>query len=363
MNSLKASTWKRNIATRVSTLTVVFLFYCSVLNAQTPGLSLGYVGVCNDTTILVPLTGYNLSNIGAITLYINYDEQKLVFLSIENIDPQLSGLMANPLSNPARLSIVWSKTSGANFLNTTLFKIKFRVLQKPGNLNFVKDNCEIANISIPPQIITINYTDGLVFASIPTILFEPENKTIVSQSNAVFQVISPNALEFTWQESRSNGMLWSTLSETGTYSGTQTNTLTIKHVPANYNQFLYRCILSRYSCPAVSGVATLSVDSLTGIAGQLIHGILHLSNSPNPFSGKTTLQYTVPEYGLVSIKIYSMTGKIMGVPVDKPHKPGTYTLEDNFVYLPAGIYFCQYLLKSLNMAYETNFKMIKINMN
>ncbi len=346
---------------RATAFVIVFLSCTLLVNAQLPRLTLGNIGVCENSTVLVPLTGLDLVNVGAITIFIDYDDQSLSFNSIENIDPQMSGLIYNSLSNPSRIAVVWTKTSGINFTNTTLLNIKFNVLHKSGIINFAKENCEIANASIPPQIISVNYTDGSIFAAAPTISAEPENKTVPSHSNVVFEVSSPDASGFTWQESRNSGTSWYSLSENDIYSGTHTTSLTIIQVPANYNKFNYRCVLNPGSCPVVSTSALLSVDSVSGFNGSSSKSILQLNNTPNPFSATTTLGYTVPEAGFVTLKIFSMTGQIMGVPVASLHQTGSYRVEENFVYLPAGIYFCQFVFKGSTGVYETYRKMIKTN--
>lgn len=330
----------------------------SGLHAQ--GLSIGHVSVCNDSIVMVPLTGNNLSNIGAITLYIDYNKDSLTFQSIENIDPQLSGIMANVLPDPARISIVWSKTAGASFLNSTLLDLKFRIMQQTGDLVFVKGDCEIATVS-PPISISVNYSDGFVFNSVPVISSEPENQTVPSQSNAIFQLSSPNASGFIWQESQTSGALWSDLPENGTYTGTKTNILTIKQVHVNFNSFRYRCKLSNNGCSAVSTAAVLSVDSVAGLDVLPGQNFLQLSNNPNPFSEKTTLEYVVPENGQVTVKIFSLTGNIMETLVEKTQPAGRYRLEDKFVYLPAGIYLCMYTFTSPYKVFETCRKMIKLN--
>jgi hypothetical protein len=363
MNSLKTILQNRINHVKTPALMVAILFCGFYSFAQAPGLSIGNVGVCDNTSVLVPLFGNNLSNIGAITLFISYDSQSLSFDTIESLDPQLSGLMAHAIPSPSRVSIVWSKTSGATFLSSTMLKLKFTVLQKSSNIAFVTANCELANNFLPPQVISVNYTDGSTFSSLPSITSDPENKTIFSQSNAVFQVTSPNATGFSWQENRAGGTNWSPVSESDTYSGTLTNTLTIKKVPASFNQFKYRCLLTRSACPALTEFATLSVDSVTGIPGQLSHEILHLSINPNPFSRSTAINYSVPEHGYVDIKIFSMSGKLMETPVEKFQPSGSYRLGDNFVYLPAGIYFCKYVFTGASNVYEASVKIIKTNQN
>jgi hypothetical protein len=173
-------------------------------------------------------------------------------------------------------------------------------------------------------------------------------------------VSSPDATAYTWQESRNGGITWASLTENTTYNGTQSNTLTINHVPVVFDQYNYRCILNPIDCPVISASAVLSVDSITGIA---LHGSplqFFLKNTPNPFSATTTLEYTVPENGFVTIKIFSMTGELMDTPVESLHKSGSYRVEENFIYLPAGIYFCQFVFKGPASIYETYRKLVKI---
>jgi hypothetical protein len=267
--------------------------------------------------------------------------------------------MVNTLTNPSRISIVWSKTTGANFTDNALLYLKFNVLKQPVNLSFIKEYCEIANVSIPPQIVPATYTDGLIFPSVPYISTGPEDKTIASQSNAVFQVSSPNATEFSWQEKQINGDFWTDLPESQVYMGTQTNSLTVVNVPASFNKNRYRCILKLNSCISFTNDAVLTVDSIAGLNTHTKAGF-ELSNYPNPFPGSTNLFYTVPEDGMVTIAIISATGAVQRIPVEKHHHAGSYTVEDNFVYLPAGVYFCKLSFKNAHGYYEMYRKMVKI---
>lgn len=53
----------------------------------------------------------------------------------------------------------------------------------------------------------------------------------------------------------------------------------------------------------------------------------------------------------------------MGVPVESKHTAGFYKMQDNFVYLPVGIYCIRYVFKGTSKIYEINQKVIKINRN
>jgi hypothetical protein len=49
----------------------------------------------------------------------------------------------------------------------------------------------------------------------------------------------------------------------------------------------------------------------------------------------------VPEAGNVTLKIYSLDGKIIVTLVDKEMWPGTYEVTWDAGDLPAGVYFCR----------------------
>ncbi len=324
-------------------------------------LTLGNIAVCNDTTVRIPVTGTNLNNVGAITLFIRFDETAMKFHSIQNTDPQLTGIMVNSLTNPSRVAIVWSKVSGASFPNTLMMELKFTLFKQSGLLSFIDDSCEIADLSLPPQILAVQLANGSVYESIPAVATGPENRTVISQSTALFQVGTINSTGFVWQESRNNGVSWTDLPESTRYNGTHTNSLTIRNVPVSYDKYLYRCILHAHSCDVPSGAATLLVDSITGTGEETIRHSFSLTNLPNPFTRKTTLEYNVPETGWVSIKILSMTGQIVANPVEEKRSAGCYHAEDDFADLSSGIYFCRYVFKNQAGVRETFRKMIKLN--
>ena len=352
---------KTVVLCKVNIFIMLFFYFSMIVRAQDPYLSLSNIGICNTQSVLVPLTGSNLSNIGSMTLYIGFDDQSLSFDTIENIAPQLkNGLMFNLLPNPSRVAIVWSSVTGTQIQDLTLLNLKFNVLQQTGNISFAP-GCEIADLSL--HIIPVNYINGSVYPTIPIISVEPQNRTIKSQANAVFEVISPNATEFTWQESHTGGIIWMDLTDGATYTGAHTATVTINSVPTQFNKYAYRCILKNENCPAITSQATLSVDSVSGINDHPLIESLLICNKPNPFTESTTIEYQVPEQGFVSIRIFTLSGKCMVNIVDEYKKKGMYTIENNFVSLPTGLYLCQYAFNNRSNVFVTRFKMMKINKN
>jgi hypothetical protein len=61
-------------------------------------------------------------------------------------------------------------------------------------------------------------------------------------------------------------------------------------------------------------------------------------NYPNPVNGATSIRYDVSESVPVSIRVYDLTGRQVGVLVDAVHSPGRYTVEWDASDLASGVY-------------------------
>jgi len=79
-------------------------------------------------------------------------------------------------------------------------------------------------------------------------------------------------------------------------------------------------------------------NTLTGVVGPQRYP-LSLSAHPNPFNPSTTITYSVPEAGAVSIRVFDVTGRVVSTLVDGEHRtPGRYQAP----YRPdstSGVYF------------------------
>ncbi|MCX7785298.1 MAG: C25 family cysteine peptidase [candidate division WOR-3 bacterium] len=80
----------------------------------------------------------------------------------------------------------------------------------------------------------------------------------------------------------------------------------------------------------------------------------HLEISPNPFNKLTTIQYTVPIAGEVSIKLYNINGQLIKTIIDEHHNKGNYTTILSTDNLTKGIYFIRYIDKR----YQKEIKLI-----
>ncbi|MCX6276958.1 MAG: hypothetical protein NT004_02530 [Bacteroidetes bacterium] len=326
--------------------------------AQSPMISLGNIGICNYEPLLIPLNGKNLANIGAITLFIYFDSEKLIFRSLENINSKIIGLQFNVLNNPSCVSIVWSNTKGVNFPDNLLLYIKFDVINSSGMIKFAIDSCEIAVANIPPEIIPVEYLNGSFYSKNPIITENPENITVFCNSNAHFNITSLGSTEYLWQASVDAGNSWIDLEDGASYSGTTSTDLAILNVPVTFNNNRYRCSVTRENCSLYSTDALLSVDSLSWIS-EIGNSGMVISNFPNPFSERTRLSYYVPKSGEVTIDLFTLIHNRVITIIKGFHLTGLYIIELNLVYLPNELYLCQYKLETNQVVAVRNRKIIK----
>jgi len=72
--------------------------------------------------------------------------------------------------------------------------------------------------------------------------------------------------------------------------------------------------------------------------GSVVTGYQLAQNFPNPFNPSTTIRYTIPEAGVVSIKVYNILGKEVGTIVNGFHQSGTYNVSFDASKLASGVY-------------------------
>jgi hypothetical protein len=69
-------------------------------------------------------------------------------------------------------------------------------------------------------------------------------------------------------------------------------------------------------------------------------------NYPNPFNPATAIEYSMPEEGFVTMKVYNAIGKEVTTLVNEVKQPGNYKLTFDASLLPSGVYF--YRIKAGN---------------
>lgn len=79
--------------------------------------------------------------------------------------------------------------------------------------------------------------------------------------------------------------------------------------------------------------------------GKLIPGQFQLfQNYPNPFNPETEIRYSIPESGVVQLKIYDSLGQEVKTLVNEYKQSGSYVIEWNAKNMSSGVYF--YTLES-----------------
>ena len=86
--------------------------------------------------------------------------------------------------------------------------------------------------------------------------------------------------------------------------------------------------------------------ALTGVGGTPGNYVLSVSAYPNPFNPLTTVRYTQPAKGHVSLEVYDLRGERVATLVNADREPGAYTAtwrgaSDTGVPVSSGVYFAK----------------------
>ena len=136
---------------------------------------------------------------------------------------------------------------------------------------------------------------------LPAVVTPPANKTVCANSSTTFNVVASGAgITYQWQVSTNGGVSYSNVTNAAPYSGVTTSTLTITNIPASFNNYRFRVVISG-TCPpaATSAAGVLTVNDLPvivitpgtpvcgGIAG--VNGtLLTAGSAAPPIPGTTT---------------------------------------------------------------------------
>jgi gliding motility-associated-like protein len=97
----------------------------------------------------------------------------------------------------------------------------------------------------------------------------PSDTTIEINQSASFSVQGINVVNYQWQTSSDGGNTWNDITDNTTYSGTQTQTLTILSADGSIDGNLYRCVLTGDCDPVISEEGLLTVVNSPDIVGAL----------------------------------------------------------------------------------------------
>jgi hypothetical protein len=109
--------------------------------------------------------------------------------------------------------------------------------------------------------------------------------------------------------------------------------------------------------------ATLGVSMLeystNGTVEPPARPALTLAGSPNPFYEQTTLAYTLPAEGRVTLKISDMLGQTVLVPVNENQSSGRHSVSLNGLSLQPGVYFATVTLTNSNLEIIETIKVVR----
>jgi len=87
----------------------------------------------------------------------------------------------------------------------------------------------------------------------------------------------------------------------------------------------------------------VSFDEVTSINDEISNlGITKfelLQNYPNPFNPSTTIAFTLPSAGFVTVKVFNLVGQEVATLASRDFNAGAYILQFDATDLGSGIYF------------------------
>ena len=98
---------------------------------------------------------------------------------------------------------------------------------------------------------------------------------------------------------------------------------------------------SSYSAYTPIVIARAVLTGVTALEGTAPHEFRLHQNYPNPFNPTTRIRFSVPSYGPVSVEVFDIQGKRIGILAEGMFAPGTYEAEFNAERLASGIYYCR----------------------
>lgn len=140
----------------------LFLFFLFIIAskcfAQQPIFKLDSLSANPGDSINISLTGENISNIGAITIKINYDSTVLTWVKAINWNDNLRDGLAGTVDN--KITIAWDGLEGIKIASGKIVDLKFYYIGKISELNFDTTLTEIANLEGVP--IKSIFIDGYI---------------------------------------------------------------------------------------------------------------------------------------------------------------------------------------------------------
>lgn len=244
------------------TALVAALLLAVMTYAQPIVTSVGNLTVCTDT-LVVPVEVVKVTNVGAISLVLEFDNNVLNFVGSQNPHPALSVGYSTVVNQAgSKIYFSWHSVAPLNILQGTLLEYVFTSAGGYSDLTWdvnTQAACEYSDVNT--NVLAATFVDGSVtVVPDPMITSNPAAVTLEEGQNASFAIAASNATAYQWQVSTDGGLTWTDVSNTLPYIGADQANLQILAVPVTFNQYQYRCIAAGMCSPdAISAPALLTV--------------------------------------------------------------------------------------------------------
>ena len=122
--------------------------------------------------------------------------------------------------------------------------------------------------------------------------------------------------------------------------------------------YYYRLSVMRTDSVELQSYPITLTVSANSVSAQPVPVEFELSNNyPNPFNPTTLIRYAIPEYGMVTLKLYDALGREMETMVNKAQQAGRYEVTVDGSHLPSGVYF--YRLNSRGRSLTRKMSLVK----
>ena len=297
----------KNVSHIIS-VTVILLMTTLISMSQTGVISIASTEGCHGDNIEIPVHASNLINLGAITLFIDYDPTVIEFDTLTDINTALYGLLFNDIEQlpgtypGGKIGISWSGFSSVNITNDNLFILSFNYLQQNDSIIFSSNN-EIADFEA--NIMAIDYVNGAISLSEEvSVTQQPNNLSIYQNEIGYLSVDGLNISGFAW-EYLIDG-LWIDIPETIIFSGQNSNTLNISSPDILLNETYFRCKL--IGCNTIYSDSVQLFVQTNSIVFP--HSFGSLSVYPNPATNQVNINIDIKTQGYYNLSLYNCaTGK------------------------------------------------------
>lgn len=233
------------------------------VGAATIVTTAGTASSCPGTTFAIPITVTQCNNVGAISLALNYNADKMSFAGYQNLNASLQSLGSFQVNGSEGVAyFTWASSGNALSLGSdTLVELLFE--GESGNYPFQwnASACEYTNLN--GVAISTAFNNGSVnIYYAPYINTQPVDRNIFEGQSTTFSVSAGGqGISYTWQVNTDGGNNWVNCVNGTYYANVSSSTLTVRNVTIGMDGYRYRCVVCGTCDPcAYSRAARLNVD-------------------------------------------------------------------------------------------------------